>query len=204
VRSLDLEFVAIDRPEPITESELTKIEVPVLENVSGYTSCGRTYDVKGPGRPSERTNANLCTWGPDMNQSDTATAQLTGLSPAFFATDLKNSAEYYRDALGFQIEQYWGEPPCFVIVSRDGVQIMLRLRGETIVQPSRKWSAEAWDAYIYVRNLDSYIDDLKSRKAKILKGPETTSYGMLEVQIEDPDGYVLCFGQDVANERQQK
>jgi predicted enzyme related to lactoylglutathione lyase len=139
-----------------------------------------------------------------MDHSHLPTAELTRLSPAFFATDLKNSAEYYRDALGFQIEQYWGDPPCFVIVSRDGVQIMLRLRGEAAVQPSRKLSAEAWDAYIYVQNLESYIDDLKSRKAKILKGPETTSYDMLEVQVEDPDGYVLCFGQDLANGRQHK
>jgi len=36
---------------------------------------------------------------------------------------MSKSAEYYRDVLGFSFNRYWGEPPCFVMLERDGVQL---------------------------------------------------------------------------------
>lgn len=53
-------------------------------------------------------------------------AKLGAINPYFLVDDVYKAAEYYRDVLGFHFDQFWGEPPAFVMVRRDGIQIMLR------------------------------------------------------------------------------
>ena len=52
-------------------------------------------------------------------------AQLLRVNPYFLVENVFESAEYYRDVLGFHFHQFWGEPPQFVMVIRDGLQVML-------------------------------------------------------------------------------
>ena len=47
------------------------------------------------------------------------------IAPYFIVDDVVASANYYRDNLGFQYERFWGEPPCFCMVYRSGVVVML-------------------------------------------------------------------------------
>ena len=56
----------------------------------------------------------------------------------FVVDDVVKSAEYYRDVLGFSFNRYWGEPPCFVMLERDGVQFFLSGNGtKGHVRPNR-------------------------------------------------------------------
>src|SRR6516164_7686929 len=48
------------------------------------------------------------------------------IAPYFIVDDVVATANYYRDKLGFQYERFWGEPPCFCMVHRNGVVIMLK------------------------------------------------------------------------------
>ena len=52
--------------------------------------------------------------------------KILGVAPYLLVEDVKKSAEWYRDHLGFDFVQLWGEPPCFVMVERDGITIMLK------------------------------------------------------------------------------
>jgi hypothetical protein len=36
-----------------------------------------------------------------------------------------DAANHYRDAMGFEYDKFWGEPPSFVILHRDGMYVML-------------------------------------------------------------------------------
>ena len=54
-------------------------------------------------------------------------SQCMGVSPLFLVPDVLKAAEYYRDVLGFSFNKPYGEPPCFVIVWRDCVDVMLKL-----------------------------------------------------------------------------
>jgi predicted enzyme related to lactoylglutathione lyase len=122
-----------------------------------------------------------------------------GVSPSFLVDDVVKSAEFYRDVLGFHFNRYWGEPPCFVIVMRDSAEFSLGNPGATgLARPNRKAHADAaWDAYIWVSDVDELLKEFKSKGAKILRGPENTFYSTREIDVEECNGYVLCFGQDV-------
>jgi uncharacterized glyoxalase superfamily protein PhnB len=126
--------------------------------------------------------------------------QMRSVSPYFIVDDVVKSAEYFPDRLGFQFHRYWGDPPCFVMVHRDGVQIMLKqLEQSGHRRPNRTVDADApWDAYIYVNDVEALYQELRARGAKIIRLPERTFYEMTEIEVEECNGYVLCFGQDAS------
>ena len=45
--------------------------------------------------------------------------------PYFIVDDVVATANYYREKLGFHYDRFWGDPPCFCMVTRSGIIIML-------------------------------------------------------------------------------
>ena len=62
--------------------------------------------------------------------------QIASVSPVLLVADVFETAEYYRDVLGFHFDQIYGEPPSFVIVQRDGARLMFRQPREGAPPPS--------------------------------------------------------------------
>ena len=58
-----------------------------------------------------------------MTNRKASERKLNSVCVCFVVDDVVKSAEYYRDVLGFSFKRYWGEPPCFVMLERDGVQL---------------------------------------------------------------------------------
>jgi predicted enzyme related to lactoylglutathione lyase len=56
---------------------------------------------------------------------------------------------------------------------------------------------EAWDAYIWVENADALNRELKSKGVKIARDICDQPYGCRDFDVEDCNGYRLCFGQDI-------
>jgi len=128
-------------------------------------------------------------------------AKLMRIHPVFLVDDIVKSAEYYRDVLGFCFDRYWGEPPCFCMLARSGMEIFLsgpEKPGEKIMRPNGQRGV--WDAYIGVDNADALFEELRAKGARIVREPETEFYGMREFEVEDINGYRLCFGQDVGGQ----
>lgn len=131
-----------------------------------------------------------------------ANQQLRGITPVFVVSDLRRSAEFYRDVLGFSFDRYWGDPPCFVMLGRDHVDLFLSCdpRRSTPLPNHQKTSGSPWDAYIWIEDAASLLREVFERGARIVRGPEATSYNTIEFEVEDPDGHRLCFAQDVSCE----
>lgn len=125
--------------------------------------------------------------------------KLYGVAPYFIVDDIFQSAEFYRDKLGFHFDRIWGEPPQFVMVRRDGITIMLKSIGSTgHSRPNHTVNPDAcWDAYIRVKDADALYEELHSRGVKITREICDTDYGCRDFDVEDNSGYILCFGQDL-------
>jgi predicted enzyme related to lactoylglutathione lyase len=120
------------------------------------------------------------------------------VAPLFLVDDVVATANYYRDKLGFGYDRFWGEPPCFCMVRRSGVTIMLSQTAGATVQPNRVTdpNGECWDAYLWVDDADALFSDFKSKGVKIAREICDKEYGCRDFDIEDPNGYRLCFGED--------
>lgn len=117
--------------------------------------------------------------------------------PQFRVADLVATAEYYRDALGFALKGYFGDPPVYTGVYRGGAIIHLGLaRGAT--RATQPQTGLGYNAYIYVDNVNSLADEYKARGVKIIEGPVDRAYRCRELIIHDCNGLVLCFGQSLS------
>ena len=123
------------------------------------------------------------------------------IAPYFIVDDVVISANFYRDQLGFQYERFWGEPPCFCMVWRNGIVIMLSQFEEAtgLVRPNHTVDPErgAWDAYVWVDDADALIADFKSRGVKIRREICDQEYQCRDFEVDDNDGYRLCFGHHI-------
>ena len=122
------------------------------------------------------------------------------IAPYFIVDDVVTTANYYRDKLGFQYERFWGEPPSFCMVKRNGIVIMLaQLETTGVMRPNRIVDPEgsAWDAYIWIDNADAIWSEFKVKGVKIVREICDQSYGCRDFEVEDCNGYRLCFGQDL-------
>ncbi len=130
-----------------------------------------------------------------MNQP--GAAELKWILPVFIVEDPKKTAEYYRDKLGFRVCGVHGEPALYAIVDRGSGRgfHFKRTDPPASKRPYRGRDDYAWDAYIEVQGVDALHEELKGRGARILRAPEVAEYGMKEFDVEDCNGYVLCFAE---------
>ena len=147
-------------------------------------------ESRGPGRRHG---------GGEMTQDDGAKQSRWGIAPYFIVADVAAAAAYYRDRLGFAYERFWGDPPSFCMVYRRGVVIMLSQiaraggsRPNKLADPD----GEAWDAYVWVDDADALHAEWVAKGVRIVRPPCDQPYGCRDFEIEDIDGYRLCFGHD--------
>ena len=123
--------------------------------------------------------------------------------PNLMVSDMVRSVRFYRDILGMTLtmtvspEREVGWPgdksdAAFAVLEWDGAQLMLQtvesLTGELAVfAPDH---APAPSGTIYFRRLHPGSVHSRVAAEDIVKGPERSWYGMMELYVRDPDGYV--------------
>jgi len=153
-------------------------------------------DITGRPRQPSPTNHGRSS----MADTPAATRPRWSIAPYFLVTDVVASANYYRNKLGFGYDRFWGEPAAFCMVYRNGVVIMLSQPGDAnVVNPNRlaEPEGEAWDAYIWIDDADALNAEFKSRGVTITRDVCDQPYGCRDFDVEDCNGYRLCFGQDI-------
>ena len=123
--------------------------------------------------------------------------------PQFVVPNVVRTANYYRDVLGFEIAGYWdGErvhqndeaPAVFGIVRRGPVRLHFNRADDFYVRPER--SDDGYDVYFHVVGIDALGQELRTRGADIIDGPEDRVYGQRELVVRDCNGLILAFGDD--------
>ncbi|MEM9447696.1 MAG: VOC family protein [Cyanobacteria bacterium P01_E01_bin.6] len=117
-------------------------------------------------------------------------------SPHFFVSDIITSVRFYVDVLGFDEPKLWGDPPAFAMPSRDGFVVMLNQADSK--QPRPNGLNNCWDVYFWCDAVDEFYQFIHTKGVDIVHGPEIRDdYGMKEIGIRDPDGYMLVFAEDI-------
>ncbi|WP_346755140.1 VOC family protein [Splendidivirga corallicola] len=135
--------------------------------------------------------------------TDTEKQNLLNVAPYFIVENVSETVEFYTKKLGFKID-WIGEGLLFAIISRGEVSLMLRqLKKKGFTRPNRLAHVEAgwhtdgafaWDAYIWVENADELFLEFKENSVNIIRPLENSEYGNRDFEIEDNNGYILCFG----------
>lgn len=126
-----------------------------------------------------------------------AQPRLTQVMPGFTVADVFETAEYYRDVLGFSFSGIWGNPPSFVMLDRDDVRISMRqVKPEAVPARPAERADGPYDLYLYATDVRAIAEELKAKGAEIVEGPiDRTIYNGRELIVRDLNGLILCFGQ---------
>ena len=117
---------------------------------------------------------------------------LAGSNPVLAASDYEQSRAFYRDQLGFTVVEEGGDPARFGIFRRDKSQLFI-----DSWNGARPPIAGLWSAYIHVSQLSELAREFEGNRVVLSKPITDTAYGMREFEITDPDGNIICFGEDL-------
>ena len=120
--------------------------------------------------------------------------KLIGIAPQLVVTDVKKTAEYYKNILGFTIIGLVAEPPVYAMVERDGFQVHFAKSDTQEIKKNKDYRSISHDFIIWVPEIDAFYEELKSKNAIILEGIVKRTYGSREFVIEDCDGHTILVG----------
>lgn len=123
-------------------------------------------------------------------------SKIIGSAPILLVKNVVDSANYYRDNVGFSYEKIWGNPPNFCILNRDGFGLMLsKVDDPGHIKPHYKVVKNMWNIYFWVDDVAKLYEEMKQSGATIDYHLGEKDYGCLEFGIQDLDGYDIAFGQ---------
>ncbi|MEM9784714.1 MAG: glyoxalase superfamily protein [Pseudomonadota bacterium] len=110
--------------------------------------------------------------------------------PVLRVEDYPRARAFWCGKLGFTVTEEGGDPPRFGILHRDRAEVFLDAWHGA--DPRR---VAGWRVYMHIDDCDATAVALAAAGVAIKRGPETMPYGLREIDVEDPDGNCLCFGQ---------
>ena len=117
--------------------------------------------------------------------------RLTSLAPQFVVDDLERSIAYYR-RLGFTFGEPWDN---FYAIGRlDGLELHLKVAPKSKVERRHRRDSEHLDAAAGVDGIETFYEQCIDNGITILRPLTATAWGTKDFYIEDPDGYLICFG----------
>jgi len=131
----------------------------------------------------------------------TTSTKLTSATTMLIVKDVKSSAEFYRDKLGFKVEFMIEEGTPFASVFRDGYKIFL----ESYSSYDRDYEgfedvAVKCGVYFMVDDVDALHEEFKDRGVEYVWTPQNQEYGNRDMKLLDNNGYQLLFATDLKNQ----
>ncbi|MEE8252801.1 MAG: glyoxalase superfamily protein [Hyphomicrobium sp.] len=120
---------------------------------------------------------------PDMPTSNPK--QFLQGAPVLHVRDVKATAAYYRDVLGFTWD--FGDEG-YSVVWRDNSAIHL-MKGDR--------DPAGVHLFQWVKDVDVYHDEIVKRGAEITRELADQAYGLREFSVRDANGIDIIFGQDI-------
>jgi catechol 2,3-dioxygenase-like lactoylglutathione lyase family enzyme len=104
--------------------------------------------------------------------------------------DIQKAHDFYTNVMGFRKTFENGTPVGFMILKRDGAELLLSL------QPAYK--APSFNvAHMMVADADALHAILRAHGIRIVKGLRDKDYGLRAFVFEDPDGNRIDVGQPI-------
>jgi uncharacterized glyoxalase superfamily protein PhnB len=107
--------------------------------------------------------------------------------------DLKRSAQYYRDVLGFEVREIGDDGWRFFV--RDECFIMAGECSDAIAPADL--GDHSYFAYVLVDGIDAFYAEVVANGATAMTPPHNKPWGMREFGVRTVDGHRIMFGSPV-------
>ena len=128
------------------------------------------------------------------------------LTPLLEVFDMPTSLRFYRDVVGFEVvgQSSEGDNCDWCLLQLQEVHLMLNTAYEQDERPpspdpSRVRAHRDTGLFFRCPDVDAAYTHLHDQGVD-LKPPKNAPYGMRQLYLNDPDGYVLCFQRPVGDD----
>ena len=122
---------------------------------------------------------------------NTMKSRVTSFAPQFLVDDLERSISYY-EKLGFIFGEPWDG--FYAIGHLDGLELHLKEAPKNEDERRQRRDNEHLDAAAGVDGIEVFFGQCVDNGVTILKPLTSTAWGTKDFYVEDPDGYIICFG----------
>jgi catechol 2,3-dioxygenase-like lactoylglutathione lyase family enzyme len=117
--------------------------------------------------------------------------RVTSFAPQFLVDNLERSIEYYKK-LGFTFGEPWDG--FYAIGHLDGLELHLKEAPKNDEERRHRRENEHLDAAAGVDGIEAFFNQCVTNGVTIFKPLTRTPWGPIDFYVEDPDGYIICFG----------
>ncbi|WP_419889599.1 VOC family protein [Paenibacillus xylanexedens] len=112
----------------------------------------------------------------------------------FPSLDMKRTAQFYEEKMGFRIVEYLDAAEPHICLYRDLTEIILTQSNGQKVVPNRELYGYGYDAYFITKNQEELQQEFSNAGVNIVRYFQHTDYNNKEFVIEDVDRRWIAFG----------
>jgi lactoylglutathione lyase len=132
-------------------------------------------------------------------KSATATRSLTlsDASPSLTVNDLERSLAWYRDVLGFVVEETWKDGGKVVGVSLRAGDVSFVIGQDDWKKGRDRKKGEGFRIFCMTKkNIDDLAKRIEAKGGRLDHGPTDEPWGVRDISLTDPDGFKITIAAD--------
>ena len=119
---------------------------------------------------------------------------LRSASPSFTVNDLDKSLAWYRDVLGFGIEETWKDDGKVVGVSLRAGDVSFMIGQDDWKKGRDRKKGEGFRIYCETKkNVDDLAKRIEAKGGRLDSGPTDQPWGVRDITVTDPDGFKITI-----------
>jgi uncharacterized glyoxalase superfamily protein PhnB len=123
---------------------------------------------------------------------------MSSASPSLTVNDLDRSLSWYRDVLGFGVEETWKDDGKVVGVSLRAGDVSFMIGQDDWKKGRDRKKGEGFRIFCTTRkNVDDIAKRIKSKGGQLDHEPQNQPWGMRDFSVTDPDGFKITIAQNL-------
>jgi uncharacterized glyoxalase superfamily protein PhnB len=119
------------------------------------------------------------------------------VSPAFTVNDLQKSLAWYRDVLGFALDERWEQDGKLMGVSLRAGSVTFMIAQDDWKKGRDRRKGEGFRLYCgTTQDVDAMAKRIEARGGKLDHPPTDQPWGTRDFGLTDPDGFKITIGAD--------
>jgi uncharacterized glyoxalase superfamily protein PhnB len=122
---------------------------------------------------------------------------MTSASPGFTVNDLDKSLTWYRDVVGFVVDERWERDGKLAGVSLQAGKVTFMIGQDDWKKGRDRRKGEGFRLYCETtQDVDALAAKIKARGGTLDEEPRDTPWGSRDFSLTDPDGFKLTIGKE--------
>lgn len=132
---------------------------------------------------------------PAKPRGESGPLALRSASPSFTVNDLEKSLAWYRDVLGFGVEELWKNDEGEVMgASLKAGNVSFMIGQDDWKRGRDRKKGEGFRIYCETqKNVDDLAKRIESKGGRLDNGPTDQPWGVRDISLTDPDGFKITI-----------